>query len=276
MRRPINAALVAMICAMLPLLEWLSAATVALVTMRKGWQQGLFIMLWAGLSGGVRWAYGDLLTLPMLVTVFSGALILRQTVSLSYAIITVTALSVVMMGFFQKVMPSGFDALIEKTSSMLQEMQFFEKLEITGPEQWVMDFTLAGFGFSLAIASLFGLFIGRWWQAGLFNPGGFQEEFHQLRLPPITILLLVGVGYLIGAFVPQLSFAGVLLTIPILLNGIALVHSLAKLYGLGRQVLIPFYVLLVIFNGYLYLLLIMVVIADSFLNIRQRVAESRQ
>ena len=87
--------------------------------------------------------------------------------------------------------------------------------------------------------------------------------------------LLTGSAVVIVGLVPQLSFIGVLLSLPIFLAGIALIHSVAKIYNLGNQVLIPFYVLLAFLNGYVYLLLMLLVMADSFINIRQRLVAKR-
>ena len=272
MRRQFNAVFIAFLFAMLPLFEWLSAAAVALVTLHLGWRQGLFILAWAGLSGAVRWSLGDMLTLPMLITTFLAAVVLRQYVSMLYAIVTVSVLSVVVMLFFQKMMPPGLEVLIDKTAKMLTDMQFLDQLEIADPGQWVHEFALTSFGFSVAIAALISLLIGRWWQAKLYNPGGFQEEFHQLRLTPLMIAILTGSAVVMVGIMPQLSFIGVLLSLPIFLAGLALVHSVAKIYNLGNQVLIPFYVLLAFLNGYMYLILMLLVMADSFINIRQRLA----
>jgi len=270
MRRQFNAVFIAFVFAMLPLFEWLSAAAVALVTLHLGWRQGLIILVWAGLSGAVRWSLGDMLTLPMLTSTYLAAVVLRQYVSLLYAIVTVSVLSVVVMVLFQKIMPPGLDELIDKTTKVLTDMQFLDQLEISDPGQWIHEFALTSFGFSVAIAALISLLIGRWWQAKLYNPGGFQEEFHQLRLTPLMVALLTGSAAVIVSLVPQLSFIGVLLSLPIFLAGIALVHSLAKIYNLGSRILIPFYVLLAFLNGYMYLLLMLLVMADSFINIRQR------
>ena len=275
MRRPFNAVFVAALFAMLPLFEWLSAGAVALVTLRKGWHQGLFILAWAGLSGGIRWSLGDMLTLPMLITTFLGAVVLRQTVSLMYAIVTVSVLSVVVMNLFQKIMPPGLEVLIDKTSKMLIDMEFMDQLSISDPGQWIHEFALTSFGFSVAIAALISLLIGRWWQARLYNPGGFQEEFHSLRLTPLMIALLTGSAVVIVSFLPQLSFIGVLLSLPIFIAGIALVHSAASIYNMGNRLLIPFYILLALLNGYVYLLLMFLVIADSFINIRQLLAAKK-
>src|SRR5690606_38868442 len=37
-----------------------------------------------------------------------------------------------------------------------------------------------------ALMALVGLMIGRSWQAGLYNPGGFRDEFHRLRPSPLA------------------------------------------------------------------------------------------
>lgn len=274
MRRRFNAVFVAFVFALLPLLEWLSAAAVALVTLRKGWQQGLFILIWACLSAGARWAVGDVLTLPMLVMVFAGALVLRQTVSLVYAVISITALSAVVMVLFEKIMPAGLAVLIEKAGQMLSELQLLETLAISNSEQWLVELTVTGFGFSVAAGALAGLLIARWWQAVLYNPGGFQKEFHRLRLPPLILAALAAAAVVMAGLVPELRFIGVLVNLPVILAGVALVHSVAKFYGLGYQALAPFYILLFVFSAYVYLLLLLLVIADSFIDIRKRLVST--
>lgn len=274
MRRRFNAALVAFICALLPLLEWLSAGAVALVTLRKGWQEGFFVLTWACMSAGLRWAVGDVLTLPMLVLVFCGAAVLRQSVSLLYAIITTTALSALVMVLFQRAMPAGLEQLVVKTGDMFAELQLLEKLAVTNPDQWVVELALTGFGFSVAVTALAGLLIGRWWQAKLYHPGGFQDEFHQLRLSPLMLATLAAAAVVFTGLVPQLRLIGVLVSLPVFLVGVSLVHGVAKIFGFGSQVLALFYVLLILFSGYVYLLLLLLVIADSFINIRQRLTHT--
>ena len=274
MRRRFNAVAVAFVCALLPLLEWLGAAAVALVTLRKGWQEGVFVLTWACISGGLRWAVGDVLILPTLVLVFCGAAVLRQSVSLLYAIITTTALSALVMVLFQKVMPIGLERLVTKTGDMFAELQLLEKLAVTNPEQWIVELALTGFGLSVAVMALAGLLIGRWWQAKLYYPGGFQDEFHQLRLSPLMLATLAAVAVVAVGLVPQLRLIGALISLPVFLVGLSLVHSVAKILGFGLQVLVLFYVLLILFSGYVYLLLLLLVIADSFINIRQRLAHT--
>ncbi len=275
MRRRFNAVFVAFVFALLPLLEWLSAATVALVTLRKGWQQGLFILTWACLAAGARWAVGDALTLPMLAMVFAGALVLRQTVSLLYAVISITALSAVMMLLFDKIMPAGLAVLIETAGQLLSKQQLLETLAISNSEQWLKEFAITVFGFSAAASALAALLIARWWQAVLYNPGGFQEEFHRLRLPPLILAALVAVAVLMAGLVPELRFIAVLVNLPVILAGVALVHSVVKFYGLGSQALVPFYILLFVFSAYVYLLLLLLVIADSVIDIRKRLASTK-
>jgi len=35
------------------------------------------------------------------------------------------------------------------------------------------------------------LMLARWWQAVLYNPGGFQQEFHQFKLQPAIAMMLM-------------------------------------------------------------------------------------
>ncbi|MEZ5581549.1 MAG: hypothetical protein R3F37_01040 [Candidatus Competibacteraceae bacterium] len=67
---------------------------------------------------------------------------------------------------------------------MLTQMGLLERDPQT--LQQLLDYLapmVVGLIFANGLASLLcGLLLGRWWQALLFNPGGFSREFHELRL----------------------------------------------------------------------------------------------
>ena len=46
---------------------------------------------------------------------------------------------------------------------------------------------------SLQVTCLLCLMLARYWQASLYNPGGFGREFRSLRLAPaVAVILLLG------------------------------------------------------------------------------------
>lgn len=82
----------------------------------------------------------------------------------------------------------------------------------------------------LSLSLIISLFIGRWWQATLYNPGGFGDEFRQLRLGKgaamLLLLLLVTAGSSGNEFLAHNLPVVVLL--PFLLQGLAVVHAMVQ------------------------------------------------
>lgn len=122
--------------------------------------------------------------------------------------------------------------------------QYQELLKTVAPLMNAM--TAAGLFISLVTT----LLVARWWQAVLFNPGGFRREFHHLRLPRQLIvavfagLLLVALGRLApGSVVMDMLF---LLVFLYLLQGIASIHRTVARQGLASAWLAGLYALLLV------------------------------
>ena len=112
------------------------------------------------------------------------------------------------------------------------------------------------------------LLLARWWQATLYNPGGFSKEFYQLRLGRVLASLLVMLlgGSLLANQVLLANLAMVL-GLMFIVQGIALVHALAARAGLARGWLAAFYVIMVLF---LSQLLIVLAVIDAWVDFRTR------
>ena len=103
----------------------------------------------------------------------------------------------------------------------------------------------------------------------LYNPGGFREEFHQLKLPGAVAAILV-LGIVTASAESPIAPVVMLLTVPLAVVGIALVHGLVKVLGMSRRSLVAFYVAAFILGPYMYLPLVIAVLADSFFDFRNR------
>jgi uncharacterized protein YybS (DUF2232 family) len=123
-------------------------------------------------------------------------------------------------------------------------------------------------GVSVMSVALGALFLARSWQAGLFNPGGFQTEFHALSLGKnaalscvlVIVLSVVQNGQLAGAIAFVVIFA-------FFIQGLAVSHSLVKQRGMHRFWLYGIYVLLVI--PHTMLLLAALGLADNIFRLRR-------
>ena len=124
----------------------------------------------------------------------------------------------------------------------------------------------------LQIVTLLSLMLGRYWQAALYNPGGFGSEFRALRFPPMLAMLLL-VGMLLGPNLgAQLAVLTPLCSVPLVFAGLALMHGLVAQGRLPRFWLVGLYVTLVLFMQVIYPLLAVLAIVDSLFDFRGRAA----
>ena len=127
----------------------------------------------------------------------------------------------------------------------------------------------------LSISAIASLLLSRWWQAMLYNPGGFGEEFHNLRLDirvaGLSLLAFTLLLYLPGDF----RFWAELMALPLLISGLSLVHFGVKALSQGRQWLVFMYVGLVVSGPVIGGLLVGLGIADSILNLRLRLTANK-
>lgn len=132
-------------------------------------------------------------------------------------------------------------------------------------------FVAASFGLIIITSTL----LARWWQSLLFNPNGFGEEFRNIQLPSfVTIAVLISVIMVVFIKLPIPPY-GLVLDFMIvgsallMLHGLAVVHYFVKERQLSKHWLVGLYIFLVITAVYVFVLLAMLAIADSFSDYRK-------
>src|SRR5262245_25973148 len=90
-----QAATVVVLFGLIPVLNLLSGGLVALVTLRKGPQEGFLIMMWALLPAGLQWLRGDTTALIMFIGVMLLAWLLRRRQSWQEVLVGMTLLGIV-------------------------------------------------------------------------------------------------------------------------------------------------------------------------------------
>lgn len=251
---------------------WISAAVLALVTLRKGAGQGAWLLAWATLPAGVLlYVYGDSGPLTLLVGTTILAMVLRSTVNLPLAILVavpvggLTGLGLVAFG------GEYLDQIVALFGEFLGTM---EQQLSAGGEQVVLArpdaLQIAGMlGAGTAASSALCLLLGRYWQAALYNPGGFGPEFKALYYPPaITAALALG-AIALASGGPGYRTWAMICVLPLALAGVALVHARVEWRGQSRGWLIGFYVAWIFFDP-VKLLVVFAAIADSWFKFRQR------
>ena len=219
------------------LFAWIAAAVVALVTLRRGYQEGLWLLLWASLPGLVLTQItGDSSALALVLGTALLAQVLRATVDMA-----LTALVSAAVAVLTGVLLLGFG------EPMLDEMsRVFAQLFAAVEEQARPDsdgalalraptrVQLAGMmGTANGVLSFLCLTLARYWQAALYNPGGFGAEMRALRFPPVLVWVL-GIGAAaLSALGLQWRSWGAALLLPLTIAGFALLHARARYRGQG-------------------------------------------
>jgi len=246
MAGPSQAALVAAVTAILALIlppfAWISGGVIALTVLHLGPQRGAQVMVFSGLATmGFGWiaigtpmlAFG--IVMLLWTPVWSAAVVLRSTVSLSLALQLIVALAVVFImvlqfGFpeLQTELSKEFDKLIQPMVE--QQQTTATKEELSAAMDLVLPLMPGLLAMGMMIGSVVSLLLGRWWQAGLYNPGGFAEEFNALRLgkvlASITIVMLV---------ISFIADAELVTMLALVLMGIYLIQGLALIHGVIEQ-----------------------------------------
>lgn len=273
MRGTPQAVAAAAIAALVPWLFWLSAAIAALVTLRRGMSPALPVILAAALPAGWWWMQGDVIPLACVLLATLMAVVLRSRARWSEALIVGVLASAVMVQLGVFVPPGGVGPLLEQLRQGSAEVDaMLRELANQGIATEQLATLLVGgvTGVMVSLAAVGCLALGRAWQAGLYNPGGFREEFHGLRLAPREFAILLVLGIVGLVLLPGLAM---LAWVPLLVAGIALIHGIIGIKGMNGLWLVAFYVLLIATWPTILIVLLLAVI-DSFANFRERLARS--
>ena len=244
----------------------LMPAAVAMVGLRKGMTAGSVMLLWALLPTGLWLLLGDAFPLLLLFGVFVLAAVLRATESWQNVLLAGIGVGA-MFEFYLRVQPVLLDVMFEQLELYVR-INNLEGVRLDELRR-VMTSFLGAFYMALSIA---GLMIGRSMQASLYNPGGFREEFHALRMGQAMTLALVGMILLVNVVEVLPQAWTFYLAAPLAFAGLALAHALVAWKNASALWLAAMYVLL-IFPTMMYLL-ILVAIIDSWYDFRGRLPKS--
>ena len=265
MRGNKQATMVAVLFAIIPVLFWISAALVALVILRKGYRDGAQVFIWSLLPAIAWWSNGDPTPALTLIGAAGLASVLRYSASWAYVLVASLVAAIVSMpilaSYLQDVMVAFAEAGIQlEAQQKLPENVDKELL------QTLMEGVLGAVHMAILLACVV---LARWWQAALFNPGGFQTEFHQLRLPLwLTGTLAFAVFGLSN--VTDMTQWLFVLSIPLLFAGLALVHGLVEQLKLSQAWLFAIYLALLLSSAVVFTILALLATLDSVFTLRQR------
>lgn len=265
----------------MPPLSVFSNAAVALVTLRLGWQQGLLLAIVGTLAlslltflleqnlnagfliGFIQWS-------PVVII----ATVLYQTVSWTQALRAVLGIAAAGILLFHALIPdtaSFWREVLGQSVKPLLEASNDPELDV---EQWVMTVAQWMTGITAAVMSIIwvvSLIMARYWQAQLYNPGGFGEEFRELRLGRITAIIMLLV--IAVSVVTQHKVAIEILMTGIavfLFQGLSLVHAMVKRFEVHPVALFVLYIMLFTLPVHVAVLLAAFGIIDGFADFRTK------
>lgn len=266
---------------LLPVLNLGSGAALALVTLRKGAQEGMLTLLLSTCLLLIlsMWLFGS--TVPAIVLVATLWLplwilagILRHTISLAVTLQSALALALLAVLGFSLVIGDvtgwGQELLERLLDPLLQQLQLGEQ-QRSDIEATLAPLLLGLFVANILLSILLSLLLGRWWQALLFNPAGFGAEFRQLRLGrPLALLTMLLCGGAVLAQWPLLINLLSPLLVIYALQSIAVVHGVVNRARLAQGWLVGLYVLLLLLPQSLFLLSLLGVV-DAWVDFRARI-----
>lgn len=250
----------------------LAAAVIALIAMRTGSKNGVELWFFALLPALLLIKAGSYIPVLLITASLATSLLLRQLRQWSYVLMAISAIGLITALLFDGLAQSMLQANVNTFQQLLEQV----KPQVKEPELYDLlietitpTFVAGMMGISLTISTFLALVLARYWQAGLYNPGGFQQEFHAIRLEKmwliagfvlLALLSLLGKAYLTWVWI---------VLFPLLVAGIALFHAIAKYKKLRLHWYVIFY-FIVLLGDASKVLLIMLAITDSLFNLRQR------
>ena len=259
------------------LFGWISAAAIALVTLRRGTAAGGWLVLWALLPAMVITAMtGDTGTVMLLAGSFGLAVVLRETVNLSLTVMASVPLAV-LSGVALIVLNGPFlEELITTFNQALAQLE--QDLQQDGSQQLAFNAlsipqVAALLATGNAVIAVLSLMLGRYWQALLYNPGGFGSEFRALKMPQSAVLAMASIALVLWWLGPEWRVWSAVSVLPLTVVGFALIHAYAAWTDKGLGWLTLTYVLWIVLDPMKWIWVACVVI-DAFADFRSRWSRS--
>jgi hypothetical protein len=281
------AASFALLSIIAPPVSIVSSAAVALVTLRRGATEGWYILICACLASALlgiflmgSYQFPLLYGLVLWTPVWLIAIVLREGRHLFLAIeivIVIAILAVISAYLYQpnlaQFWETQLDPLLKPTlvksnpempvAAIAHSLSVFYHFIITGLVALIY-----------VTGTLAGLFLGRWWQAGLYNPGGFKKEYLALQGQPalaIATLAIIGGGLLFSGVMAEICWnVSLLLFVLYAFVGTIIIHcafSTLKMKGF----LVPFLYVTMAIIPHALIPAAVIGLIDTWLNLRNKI-----
>lgn len=265
-----------------------SGAAVALVTLRHGAKEGMLVVIASWLASSLLsyLLFGDALpatvfALVLWLPVWLLGMLLWISRSLAFTVQIALSMSLLGIGivfllladpvqFWAEWLREPLQALLTN-SEITTGTQEFETILLSVSE-WMTAILAAGLFLQLVAT----LFIARWWQGLLFNPGGFGQEFRALQYHQVLAFVAAPVFIWVALGEPPswLTAVAALMIAAYFLQGLAVAHGLLKRMNANVAWIMGIYVMLFIALPYVMAALAVTGFTDAWMNFRKNVTPS--
>jgi hypothetical protein len=294
-QEPKKAALNVALLSIIPFLHLLGLLLMLVVTLRKGWREGLLLTVIVSgctvlLSVFVlhRGATEMILQVLNPFLLWSLALVLYNGASWQKVIQLITAVGLALVLCVYYFYPHSAAAWSADWSRILTlNLQQIKQMHPglinqLSAQDWQHIITLFG-AFAPGLrallyvgSGLLSLVLARYLQAVLYNPGGLKQELYYWHLGcgtgGVITLMLLGVYFKQS---PVLLSMVPVLMLPLLCDGLSLVHFLTAGYRYQFIVLLVFYVCILFVLQQLLLFVLLLGYLDCFINFRKYSAQKK-
>jgi len=264
-----------------------SAASIGLVTLTKGAKQGFIVALIASVFMlGISSLTGQTaLGLEYVVFYWLPVWLLAQLLASNYSlslVIMVAAIIGMVAAVALAVMYTSYEAqwnkiildnllpIFKEAQTGLSEDEL--KVRVLHIAKLVVNFGAAYWVLSMCAS----LFIARWWQSLLYHPGGFGEEYRNLRFGIIFAVIAMAIVALAISIRDGLAgsiLMGIASTVVVvfMFQGLAIAHYVAVVRKLKVVWLYLLYLAMIVLMPYELLLIALIGLSDNWANFRLRI-----
>jgi hypothetical protein len=267
-----------------PFLHLLGLLLILVVTLRKGWREGLLLVVLAAVLAVLLARFvlhysaaQILLQTVNLVVLWLLAVLLRATASWQKVLEAITVVGLIAVIFITHFYPQLVVAWSQTLTANLQQVAhdrpgLMGAIDPKDWQYWVMTFAQIATGLRVLLllgSGLISLIMARYLQAILYNQGGLKPELYHWHLNYrvgglITFLFIA--AYIIRTPI-WLSAVPVLL-LPLLCTGLSLVHYLTARFKYQFIILTIFYACTLTIMPQLLFLVMLLGYLDCFINFR--------
>lgn len=269
-----------LVTALVPPLAVLGNAAIALVTLRSGWQKGVVLAIIASITLGLLFSaqasFGQGIAMGLLqwLPIVGFAWILFRTVS--WPITLQVIMGTVFFGlilFFILVsdIATYWTSTLTTLFAPLNGKEEFTSIDVEQQIETLAPHMTWLSAATFTAISIVSLLIGRYWQAMLYNPGGFGEEFRAINVGKHAAFVVIALTA--AALISDHPIVQAMLMVGMivfLFQGLGIAHSLVHAGKIHKGLLFLMYFLMFILPVMILVMLATLAIIDSFADFRSK------